>query len=311
VKIAGQPTIPSAARYVAIERGYFREEGIEIEMVPSTTSAQMLPSLAAGQVDMGLGGPAAGLFNAIAQGIPVRMILDMWTAYPVDKGGGLIGRKDLMDSGQLRELRDLKGMRVAITSKGHSTEYILNAGLAQGGLTLADVETVELSYPDMVVALSNRNLDAAVSIEPYATQPVVQGIAARFKPWSDLVPYDNCASIMVSESFAESRTDLTRRFAKAYVRGLRDYERTRTTGQDREAVIAMIQQHVPFLDRAMYDHIPWPAVNPDGRVNAEAVAAAQDWFHERGYVQNKVELARVIDPQFADYAVAQLGPYQP
>src|SRR4051812_1184156 len=82
LKIAAQPSIASAARYVAVDRGYLREQGIEMEEVPSTTSAQMLPSLAAGQVDMGLGGAAAGIFNAIAQGIPVRMTLDMWTAYP-------------------------------------------------------------------------------------------------------------------------------------------------------------------------------------------------------------------------------------
>jgi NitT/TauT family transport system substrate-binding protein len=311
LKIAGQPSIPSAPRYVAIERGYFREEGIELELVPSSTSAQMLPSLAAGQVDMGLGGPAAGLFNAIAQGIPVRIVLDMWTAYPADRGGGLIVRKDLVDGGQVRELRDLRGMRVAITSKGHSTEYILHAGLVQAGLSLADVDTIELAYPDMTVALANRNIDAAVSIEPYATQPVTQGIGARFKSWSDLIPYDAPAAIMMSESFAETRNDTARRFAKAYVRGLRDYDQTRTTGKDREEVVGMIQKHVPFLDRAMYDQIPWPTSNPDGRVNAEAVAAAQDWFHERGYVQTKVDIAKVIDPQFADHAVAQLGPYRP
>jgi NitT/TauT family transport system substrate-binding protein len=122
LKIAGQPSIPSAARYVAIERGYFREEGIALEEVPSTTSAQMLPSLAAGQIDMGLGGATSGLFNAIAQGIPVRMTLDMWTAYPEDRGGGLIIRKDLADSGQVRDFGDLAGLRLAITSKGHATE---------------------------------------------------------------------------------------------------------------------------------------------------------------------------------------------
>jgi hypothetical protein len=48
-----------------------------------------------------------------------------------------------------------------------------------------------------------------------------------------------------------------------------------------------------------------------GRVNADAIARAQDWFHQHGYVQTKVDLAKVIDHQFADYAVAELGPYQP
>src|SRR5581483_3590125 len=311
LKIAAQPSISSAARYIAMDRGYLREQGIELEEVPSTTSAQMLPSLAARQIDIDLGGAAAGIFNAIAQGTPVRMTLDMWTAYPGNQSGGLIVRQDLIDSGQVRDVRDLKGLRVGITSKGQATEYGLHAALAQGGLSLADVETTEMSYPDMTVALGNRNIDAAVTIEPYGTQAVVQGFAARFKPWPDLIPYDAPASIMFSEDLVEARADLARRFAVAYVRGLRDYDQARTKGKDREAVIAIMQQHVPFLERAMYDQIPWPSNNPDGRVNAEAIAAAQDWFAERGYVQTKVDISKVVDNQFADYAVAQLGPYQP
>src|SRR5262245_11683747 len=187
LKLAGQPALPAAPRYVAIERGYLREEGIELEEVPSTTSAQMLPALAAGQIDMGLGGPTSGLFNAIAQGIPVRMALNMWTAYPGDRAGGLIVRQDLADSGQVRDSGDLAGLRIAITAKGHATQFALYKGLRQGGLLLEDVETTELSYPDMNVALGNGNVDGAITIEPYATQAVVKGIAARLKPWSELI----------------------------------------------------------------------------------------------------------------------------
>jgi NitT/TauT family transport system substrate-binding protein len=311
LKIAAQPSISSAARYIAIERGYLREEGIDLEQVHSDTSAQMLPSLAAGQIDMGVGGVAAGLFNAIAQGIPVRMVLDMWSAYPGNEAGGLIIRKDLVDSGQVRHIRDLRGLRIAITANGQATQYGLHMGLAQGGLTLADVETTLMAYPDMTVALGNRNIDGAVTIEPHGTLAVVQGFAVRFMPWSELIPYDTPASIMFSESLAEGRNDLAKRFAKAYVRALRDYDQARTKGKDREEIIAIIQKHVPFLDRAMYDLIPWPSNNPDGRVNAETIAAAQEWFFERGYVPTKVDLAKVIDNQFADYAVEQLGPYRP
>jgi NitT/TauT family transport system substrate-binding protein len=163
----------------------------------------------------------------------------------------------------------------------------------------------------MTVALGNRNVDAAVTIEPYGAQAVAQGFAARFKAWPALIPYDNPATIMFSEAFAETRNDVGRRFAKAYVRGLRDYDQARTKGKDREEIIAIIQKHVPFLDRAIYDVMPWPSNNPDGRVNIETLGAAQDWFFERGYVQTKIDLAKAIDNQFVDYALAQLGPYQP
>ena len=93
IKIATTPSISNGGRYIADERGYFREEGLELEDVASDTSAQMLPSLAAGQIEIGAGGVAAGLFNAIAQGIPVRIVLDQWTAYPGNGAGASFSGK--------------------------------------------------------------------------------------------------------------------------------------------------------------------------------------------------------------------------
>jgi hypothetical protein len=57
--------------------------------------------------------------------------------------------------------------------------------------------------------------------------------------------------------------------------------------------------------------MPWPSNDPNGRINAEAIAAAQDWFVTHGYVAQPVDLSRVVDHQFSDYAVSQLGPYRP
>src|SRR5438128_916807 len=79
--------------------------------------------------------------------------------------GGLIVRKDLVDGGQVRDLADLRGLKVGITAHGQATEYGLGVGLARVGLALTDVETTLMSYPDMTVALGNRNIDAAVTIE--------------------------------------------------------------------------------------------------------------------------------------------------
>ncbi|HLH22907.1 MAG TPA: ABC transporter substrate-binding protein [Chloroflexota bacterium] len=311
IQIATTPSISNGGRYIAEERGYFAEEGIQLEDVSSDTSAKMLPSLAAGQIEIGAGGVAAGLFNAIAQGIPVRIVLDQWTAYPGNGAGGIIVRKDLIDSGRVRDFADLRGLNIAITSKGQATQYGLAMGLAKGGLTLADVETTELSYPDMTLALGNKAVDAAVTIEPYAATAVAQGFAARFKAWPELIPNDNPAMQMYSEAFADGRNDVARRYAKAYVRGLRAYNDARTKGIDRDEVIAILIKNTPLKDRAIYDQMPWPSNSPDGRVNPETIAAAQDWFAENGYVPTKVDLTKVIDNQFADYAVQQLGPYQP
>src|SRR3954469_17144063 len=149
VRAATTPSISNGGRYVAMERGYFEEEGIRIEDVPSDTSAQLLPSLAAGQIDLLSGGTGSGIFNAIAQGIPLRIVLDQWTGFPGNEAGGLMMRKDLIDSGRVREPADLRGLRLAMTSKGHNTEMVLANVLGWGGLTFDDVETVAMPYPDM------------------------------------------------------------------------------------------------------------------------------------------------------------------
>ena len=116
---------------------------------------------------------------------------------------------------------------------------------------------------------------------------------------------------MYAQAFADGRADAARRYAKAYVRGLRAYNDARTKGTDRDEIIGYLIKNTPLKDRAIYDQMPWPSSNPDGRVNPETIGAAQDWFAEQGYVASKVDLTKVIDNQFADYAVQALGPYQP
>jgi NitT/TauT family transport system substrate-binding protein len=295
---------------LAQERGYFEEEALTIDDTIFDTSTRMLPALAQGQIDSATGGIAAGFFNAIAQGIPVRMVLDIWSAVPGNQAGGLYVRKDLVDEGQVRDMRDLRGRRIGITTFGHGTEWVLHRGLQQVGLSIDDVEPVELSYPDMNVAMANKTVDGGVTIEPFGTQAVGRGIAARFKPWSEMIPNDVVAVLLFSQDFAEKQTDTAKRFSKAYVRGLRDWYEIATTGKDRAFINDMTVQYTTLKDRAVVEQMPLTVANPDGYVNRDAISAAQDWFFEKGYVTRKVDLGLILDPQFADYAVAQLGPYR-
>jgi NitT/TauT family transport system substrate-binding protein len=310
LKFAFAGGLGSAGCYIALDKGYMQAEGLTFEEVRFDTSAGMIPSLSTGQVDFGIGGTAAGLFNAIAGGVSVRLVLDSWTPVPGNGAGGLLVRQDLIDTGRVRELADLRGMRVAVTSKGQATEYTLSRALNSVGLTLNDVDVTELAYPNMTVALASQNIDAAISIEPFATQAVLKKVATRFKTWAELAPNDATAMVIFAQLFAESRNDVARRFAKAYVHGVRDYETARNGGPGRAEAVASMIKHLDIKDRALYDEMPWPSINPNGRMNADSIAASQDWYAEHGYVKKRVDLTHVIDSQFADYAVAQLGPYQ-
>ncbi|HEX5564218.1 MAG TPA: ABC transporter substrate-binding protein, partial [Sporosarcina sp.] len=76
VLIAEDGAASGAGFYIAKEKGYFEDYNIEVEFADFANSDDMLPALAAGEVDIAGGVSTASFFNAIAQGIDVRIIAD-------------------------------------------------------------------------------------------------------------------------------------------------------------------------------------------------------------------------------------------
>src|SRR3954452_4251899 len=174
--------------YVAIERGYFQEEGLEIAAVDFRTSAEMVPALASGQLDVGLGGVNAGLFNSVAQGIPLKIVADKAVNTPSDKSTGWMARTDLLDSGQLKEARDLKGLVVGVASPGSPGDIELDRMLRSGALTRDDVEIKPIPYADQPVAFANKSIDLAYVFEPTRTRLLEQGVARVWHTSGEVYP---------------------------------------------------------------------------------------------------------------------------
>ena len=72
--------VPNAATdvgyFVAHKRGYFAAEGLDVRFQTFDSAARMIPILAAGDLQVGAGGPSAGLYNAIARDIDIRIVAD-------------------------------------------------------------------------------------------------------------------------------------------------------------------------------------------------------------------------------------------
>ncbi len=90
--------IADAGIYVAVEKGYYREAGLDVKLEPFATSVKMLPVLSAGQLDVATGGVAARLFNGVARGPPSGGVGAMRTCIYRDltyaPGGGLTGEAE-------------------------------------------------------------------------------------------------------------------------------------------------------------------------------------------------------------------------
>ncbi len=298
--------------FIAMEKGYFRDEGIDLDTENFQTAAQMIAPLGAGQLDVATGAVAAGLFNAVARDVPLKVVADKGsTPSPEWDFNALMVRKDLIDSGQVKDYADLKGLTIASTSKGNSTEVDIASALEKGGLTLADINFVNMSFPDMVSAFANHAIDAGIVIEPFVSRIESQGTAVRWKGTTDFYGNQQVAVIMYGPAFVTERQDVARRFMIAYIRGVRDYnDAFGPKRQGRDEVVQILIKHTTVKDPKDYEQMRPAGLDPDGKLNLDSMRRDLEYYERVGLVPTPVDLSKVVDTDFQEYALQVLGPYQ-
>jgi NitT/TauT family transport system substrate-binding protein len=297
--------------YMAQERGYLREQGLDIELTPFDTAQRMIPPLGADQLDVGGGAPGPGLFNAIQRGVNVRIVTDRARAVPGTRFNCLVVRKSLLDSGEVRTMADLRGHVYAQNAPSTVTGYTLEQELQRVGLTPADLATLtNISFPDMLTGFGTGAVDAAILVEPFITLGEQRGVSQCWRPTSEMTPDLQIAIVLYSPVFAEQRTAAAQRFMVAYLHAMRDYYRAFFgDGEGRPELLQLLTRITGIQDAALLERLAPSWMDPNGRVNVDSLRSVQHWFFEHGDMPSEVDLDRVVDPSFVDYAITRLGPY--
>ncbi len=317
LKVATQRLASDAPLYIASERGYFAEQGLDVQLEDIVTGQGSIPPLSAGQLDVGVGGISAGLFNAMARGIDIKLVATKGSVgtdpqSPFAGTQALVLAADLAASGAVQDYRDLRGRPIALPERGASLEPMLDKAIQPVGLSVDDFDLKLMPYPDMLAALANRSVDAAMELEPFIAQGLGRGILVRWKTGADLYPGQQAAALVFGPTMQRIGRDAGNRFILAYTRGIRDYnEAFGPKRLRRDETVAILIRNTPLKDPALYDQIGWTYLNPDCYLNIEALAWDLDWYHAHGYVAQKPDLTQTVDHRYCDYAVQQLGRYQP
>jgi len=298
---------------IALDRGYFKDQGIELDTQRFNTLVDMVGPVGAGQLDIAAGAPAAGLYNAIGRDVPVRIV--------ADKGGtpsaqwdftGLVLRKDLIDSGKVKDFKDLKGLKLVTGGKGISPEVALATALKKGGLTLKDIDFEQMGFPDMVTAMANKGIDGGIVIEPFLSSIVASGNGVVWKRNLDLFGHNQQIAIIAYGQKIFSNQDLGRRWMVAYIKGLRDYNDAfgpKKNGYD--DVVKILAKYTAVKDPNVYAKMTPAGLDPNGKLDLASMQEDIDYYQQAGYLKGTVDLSKLIDTSFQQYALQQLGPYQP
>ena len=300
--------------FIADKKGYFKQEGLDVKFVMFNSGAQMVAPLGAGQLDVGGGSASAGLYNAVSRGIDIKIVADKGSTPPGYGYQPLLVRKDLVDSGRFKTLKDLKGMKIAGSAPGSASTSTLNEVLKSVGLKTSDVERIFMAFPQHVMALQNKAIDAAMTTEPSATLAVQSGAALRVVGDDVIYPNHQLAVVLYASAFIKLAPDSARRFMRAYLRAVRYYNGAlrdgKLAGPNAADVIAILTEYTNIKDPAIYRAISPQGNNPDGKVHRASLENDLQFYKDDGQVTGKVSVLQVLDNSFIDAALKDLGPYK-
>lgn len=312
VRVGVVGALADAGIFIALERGYFREQGLDVTLVPFDNVGAMIPAMSTRQIEVGGGSTAPGLFNAISRDVPLKIVADKGNTAPGFGFVALVVRRDLADSGSIKEFDDLRGRTMAVVGFYQAAHAALVHGLEQAGVPPSAVNLVELPFPDMVAALGNGSIDAGLLIEPFVAAAEANGLGTRWKGVDEFYPDYQIAMLLYAPHFAApEQRSAAERFMRGYLRGVRDYDNAFVYHRGQAGVIDVLIQHTPVKSRALYDAMVPAGLRPDGHVNAATIRADQEWYLAVGQQRQRVPIETVVDQSYVEAAERALDHYQP
>ncbi len=218
LNVAYLPTMSMAVLFVAMERGFFAEQGITPNMTRVNSGSEAMAFLASGQMDAAGGALVASSYTAVNNGFDLRIVASGSVA--PSKGGPnlLLVRKDLADT--VKKPADLKGKKVAVSGgAGSGGAFTVAIALQGSGVSVNDLQLVNLANPDMVTGMASKSIDACYVGSPYSTQIMSAGTATILA--QDITAGQMVIVYMMSGKFLRETPAVATRFMVAMLKASR------------------------------------------------------------------------------------------
>ena len=300
-------TLSPAPLYIAMQRGYFRDEGLDVTFRFFEAAQPIAAAAVSNDIDVGVTALTGGFYSLAGRGTLKVIGGGLYEGPGVEGTAILVSRKAY--SAGVTTLADLPGHSLGITQFGASFHYIAGRIAEKEGFDLKSVTLRPLqTIGNMVAAVRTNQVDATMAIAALA-RPLDASGDARIIAWvGDVTPYQLTA-VFASVPMLTEHADTLHRFARAYARGVDEYQaaffRTGPGGKPvhdarTDDAIAAIEPYVftgdPGAAQKILDGIA--PYSPHGQLDTADVARQLRWFVDQGLVKTTVQPDAIIDTGF-------------
>jgi NitT/TauT family transport system substrate-binding protein len=272
----------NAPYYVAAEKGFFIDEGLNVTFIEFRSVTKIIEALVAGSVDIG----TVSLFHAVQaydNGIDLRIANDAGHTDQDHEGSFIVVRKN----STIESVADLRGKTIAISSWGSHSQFTLELILEKYNLTINDVNVVTLPFDTHLEALMSGRVDATHTSEPYLTYGLDMNVSRKLCPTTGWIFPDQKFQVAATgfmKNFLDEHKDIVDAFIRAYARAVEWMENH--PDETREILSKYTGYDVDFITR-----MNAYAFSED--LDVELVDRCLNLMWERGFLQNKIAAANI------------------
>ncbi|MEX6505326.1 ABC transporter substrate-binding protein [Jiella sp. M17.18] len=296
-----------APTFIAVERGYFKDEGLDVNLAFFEAAQPVAVAIASGDVDFGITAITGGLIN-LAQKGAVKVVGGALEEQPGIKGEEILVSKKAYDAG-VTSPDKLAGHSFGITQPGSSFHYMISKIAEKSGFDLKSMRLVPLQKVGaLIAALKSGQIDAWTIVPNIAEMLTKGGEVKSIGQVADYIPNYQVTTVFTSSGNAADKKDIVKRFLKAFSHGVADYnaalvDKTASAAETKAVTQIIAKYAYPNRDYATAAAaIQGGAMrlSPDAALNLSSVKDQLDWFKSEKLVPASASLDTLVDKSFVE-----------
>jgi NitT/TauT family transport system substrate-binding protein len=307
--VAALRFVSSGGLFLAVDKGYFKQQGIEVDLKFFDAAQPIAVAVVSGDADIGTTAFTAGFYNLAGKGA-LKVIAAQARERKGYDGNLLIASNEAYAKG-LTSADKLPGHSLGITQVGSSFHYQIGQIAAAKKFDLKSVSLKPLqSLGNMAAAVKSGQVDAIIVAPHIAHALVKAGEAKLLARVSDIAEYQ-FGGFFTSPATIEKKHDLIARFIKAYEHGAADYaaallqrdgggEAVYKPGSEKDAAVIgkyvypsdSAESAIPKVRNSAY------YLEPSAKIDVEDIKEQVAWLKEQKLVDQSVDPAAFIDTSF-------------
>lgn len=291
--------------FIAVERNYFAEAGLDVELKFFQAAQPMAVAIASGDVDFGVTAISGGLLS-LAQKGAVKVI-----GGALSEEAGIDGQKILASDAAfqagLTSPEALGGKRFGMTTAGSSFHYMGSKIAAAHGVD--DMKFIPLQKVGAIIgALKSGQIDAW-SIVPHIAKALAgSGAVHIIGDVADYLPDYQVTTVFTSAQNASNDRALVETFLAGFTRGVSDFNATMVEKSQGDAAIdemvQLIHKYV-YTDRPLEKAAPSiingaMRINEGAAINVASVRDQLEWMQSAGLVDSAITIDTFLDTSYVD-----------